>query len=73
MSASKCGNSVTFEDIEKAALKALEPKTVDPVVVSPRAYKMLKRIKKLRPDWNPIVEMEVWAKAYSLGLIEDEE
>jgi len=75
MSGSKCGTALTFGILEEAAEKIA--KTSDylpPVFVSPRAHKMIGRIRKVYPNWEPQTsEAEVWVKAHAMGLLEDSE
>lgn len=65
------GAVLTPEIIEEASKKILEDfgriKEI-PVIVSPKAYKPLQKIRKIEPDFNPCVEALIYWKAYELGI-----
>lgn len=72
MSAEKCGVVLTVEMLEQAAERAACQTAHEYIwIVSPRAYRMLKRIQVRYPSFDPQSETEIWWKAYSMGLTEE--
>lgn len=73
MSAEKCGDVLTVEMIGKAAEKAASQGACDSTpIFSVRACRMLKKIHHKYPSFDPRIEMEIWRKAYAMGITEDE-
>ena len=74
MSAKKCGGAtLTQEMIEEATKKAvLQERPRHQCLVSPKAYNVLKIIRRTFPNFDPQVEAEIWWKAYNMGLTEEE-
>lgn len=74
MSAEKCGGIITFEMVETAAKKIAERGgSIPDRIISVRAAKMLKKIYHKSPGWDSwSVESEIWWKARSMGIIEEE-
>lgn len=72
MSAEKCGIPLTADMFEEATKKFLEPTPKPPIIVGPRAYRMLQKIRFKFPDFEPLAEAEIWFKAYKMGITEDE-
>lgn len=73
MSAEKCGAVLTPEMLEEAANRAIgEGMRMPERVVSVRAYRMLEKIRHKFPDFDPFFDAEIWYKAYTMGLTEDE-
>lgn len=73
MSAEKCGEPVTAIMLDEAVARALEPRRRETVIISARAHKVLRMIKKIYPDWEPEASADVWVKAWKMGLFEEEE
>ena len=73
MSAEKCGTAMTIEMFEEAAKRITQPPERRHLIVSSKAYRMLDKIKKTHPTWEPQAEAEIWIKARSLGLLDEEE
>lgn len=73
MSAEKCGGALTFGMIQEAAEKVAKQGMELPLkIVSYKAYRMLKKIHHKYPNFDPSTEAEIWYKAYTMGLTEDE-
>lgn len=67
MPAEKCGNTIAFDVSEEGMANSVKS-----LVVSSKAYRMLQKIRHKFPDFDPLVETEIWLKAYNMGLTEDE-
>lgn len=74
MSAEKCGGFITFEMIQSATKKAAETSGKSTQrIISYRANSVLKKIQHRLPDWDHwTFEAEIWFKARSLGIMEEE-
>jgi hypothetical protein len=74
VSAEKCGTAMTIEMFRESS-NACEPPVLPShtIAMSGQAYKMLDKIKKIHPEWEPKTPHEVWSKARSLGLLDEEE
>lgn len=74
MSAEKCGEPISIEMIESATKKSMETGlSIPDRIISYRAARILKKIQHKFPDWNSWrVEAEIWYKARSLGITEEE-
>ena len=74
MSAEKCGESITFEKVQGAFEKASkEGGRPHDRIISYSAHQLLKQIHRKLPNWNNwTFEPEIWFKARSMGLIEEE-
>ena len=69
MSAEKCGNPIAIESVPTVST----PPMVDPVdFLSGNAFRTLKRIRHKFPDFSPKTESDIWLKARSMGLTEEE-
>lgn len=73
MSAEKCGGTLTFEILQKAANLAISKGLDVPLpILSVKACRMLKKIQHKFPDFQPLSEADIWYKAYKMGLTEEE-
>jgi hypothetical protein len=72
MSDIKCG-VLTQEMVESAAARAAEQGYRLPMrIVSPKSFRILKKIHAKFPDWDGWqVEGEIWVKARKLGILDD--
>lgn len=74
MSAEKCGGILTPEMIETATNKAAKTGGHIPDrIISVRADRILKKIHHKAPNWDSwTIEAEIWWKARSMGITEEE-
>lgn len=74
MSAEKCGGPITLEMVELAANKIAETSGKVPQrIISVRADRILRKIHHKAPGWDSwTVEAEIWWKARSMGITEEE-
>jgi len=73
MSAEKCGSELRFDTGTTLDFVVNKTGAQVPVVVSGKALDILRAIRTVHPDWSPkSKEAEVWSKARSLGLLDDE-
>lgn len=71
MSAEKCGEPSTVEQVRLARKQAEEP-VENQLIVSHRANVLLQKIRGKYPDFQPTAEADILRKAYSMGLTDEE-
>lgn len=74
MSAEVCGNGILTPSMIEAARQFAvnEGHSMTYITVSPKACYMMQRIRAKFPNFIATCEAEIWWKAYSVGLLEDE-